>query len=99
MEVLMAEEAPCEELTMENLIIPQEDGLALVTSEEELGQVWIGDSGATCHMTNSEEGLINQRPVRQGIKMGNGSILLATKCGNIVMTLNQDRKQPLNLRK
>jgi hypothetical protein len=90
MEVLMAIETPCGDLTVEKEMILGEDGLALMSEEEEQpGQVWIGDSGASCHMTNSEEGMFNFRSIKQGIKMADGTILEATKCGDIVMT-NKD---------
>jgi hypothetical protein len=40
-------------------------------------------------MTNSEKGMVNLRPIKQGIKMADGSIVEATNCGDIVVT-NKD---------
>jgi hypothetical protein len=54
------------------------------------GQVWVGDSGVTCHMTNSEEGLIDWKPIKQRVKMGNGDILEATRVG----MMNIKHKEP-----
>jgi hypothetical protein len=51
-----------------------------------LRQVWVGDSGASCHMTNTEEGLHNWRPIKQGVRMGNGKVLKATKCGSVTVS-------------
>jgi hypothetical protein len=34
-------------------------------------------------MTNTEEGLHNWRPIKQGVRMGDGNVLEATKCGSV----------------
>jgi hypothetical protein len=54
--------------------------------KENLRQILVGDSGASCHMTNTEEGLHNWRPIKQGVRMGDGNVLEATKCGSITVS-------------
>ena len=51
-------------------------------SKEVESQVWIGDTGASCHMTNSMEGLTNLRSIDSKIIFGNGEQLKATHVGN-----------------
>jgi hypothetical protein len=55
-----------------------------------LRQIWVGDSGASCHMKNTEEGLHNWRPIKQGVRMVNGNVLEATKCGSITTASCKD---------
>jgi hypothetical protein len=69
MEVLMAQ-AEIEEIPN----IKEEEGGFLSVKKESLGQTWVGDSGASCHMTNTEEGLHNWRPIKQGVRMGDGNV-------------------------
>jgi hypothetical protein len=78
MEVLMAQ-AKIEEIPN----IKVEEGGLLSVKEESLRQTWVGDSGASCHMTNTEEGLHNWRPIKQGVRMGVGNLLESTKFGSI----------------
>jgi hypothetical protein len=51
--------------------------------------VWLGDSGASCHMTHSDEGFINWRTISSEVQLGNGEILKATKIGDKKMTIIQ----------
>jgi gag-polypeptide of LTR copia-type len=81
MEVLMALEEPEEDILEISEPTDGEDEGLLMMEQDYPGQVWVGDSGATCHMTNSEEGLIDWKPIKQGVKMGNGDILEATRIG------------------
>ena len=34
--------------------------------------LWLGDTGAPCHMTNNKEGLFNQVKINSKIVFGNG---------------------------
>lgn len=45
------------------------------------------DSGATSHMTNSEDGLLNTRAIDRDVQVGNGEIVKATKIGSLKTTL------------
>jgi hypothetical protein len=49
----------------------------------ENNNLWIGDSGATSHMTHSEEGLYDIKNSYQTIIVGNGETLQSTKTGKI----------------
>jgi hypothetical protein len=51
--------------------------------------VWLGDSGASCHMTHSDEGFTNWRNISSEVQLGNGEILKATKIGDKKMTIIQ----------
>jgi hypothetical protein len=42
---------------------------------------WLDDSGASCHMTNSDEGMYNCRNIKSPIKIGDGRTRYATKIG------------------
>ena len=60
------------------------DDLALETVEEvnELSQLFIGDSGASVHMTGSLAGMVNLRDCNQSVKTANGGMAKATKVGD-----------------
>jgi hypothetical protein len=49
------------------------------------GHLWIGDSGASSHMTNSDEGLYDIEESNQVIIVGNGEKLKALKTGKLKM--------------
>ena len=44
---------------------------------------WIRDTGATSHMTNSNEGLQQAKTINEQIRMGNGKYMMATKKGKL----------------
>ncbi len=50
---------------------------------------WVADSGASCHMTNSDLGMMNVKHIDENVKIGNGKSLKATKVGDIVRTVVQ----------
>ena len=43
--------------------------------------IWLGDTGASCHMTNDDAGMFDCRQHQSMIKIGNGKSLLSTKIG------------------
>jgi hypothetical protein len=45
--------------------------------------LWIADTGATCHLTNREDGMINLTSSNKEIRMGNMSKSTATKQGTL----------------
>jgi hypothetical protein len=49
--------------------------------EQSIKNVWLGDSGASCHMCKSDEGYINYRDISTYVQLGNGQKLKATKIG------------------
>ena len=44
--------------------------------------LWLGDMGASCHMTNSIDGMFNKQKVDTGIVFGNGQRLKAVYIGD-----------------
>ena len=44
---------------------------------------WVGDTGATSHMTNSDKGLIDVQMINEQIRVGNGKFMIATKKGRL----------------
>ena len=55
----------------------------------EASHIWIGDTGATCHMTNSKMGMMNLQPISSSIIFGNGERLEATHIGDMRGTVKQ----------
>ena len=51
--------------------------------------LWIGDSGTSCHFTNDDTGMFNWEPIHDEIGVGNGNIVVATKRGSIRLVVHQ----------
>ena len=70
----------------------EDSGMAVIEDEMALGSpseidkmdtsLWLGDTGASCHMTNSSEGMFNQVKTNSGIVFGNGQRLKAEFIGD-----------------
>ncbi len=45
--------------------------------------LWIGDSGASCHFINTDFGMYNWKYIHEKIGVGNGNIAIATKEGSV----------------
>jgi hypothetical protein len=52
-------------------------------------KIWIGDSGASCHYCNSEEGLYDHTTILEEITVGNGNKMLAKKVGSLRCMVQQ----------
>ena len=50
---------------------------------------WLADSGASTHMGNSDEGMYDYVDIDEGITIGDGKSLRATKVGKVRRTLHQ----------
>jgi hypothetical protein len=62
--------------------------LTTVTTNDGIDNtIWIGDSGASCHYCNSEEGLYNYTTISEEITVGNGNKMLAKKVGSLKCTV------------
>ena len=62
------------------------DDVALPTTEFKRGRVaeknlFIADSGASCHMVHSDQGMFDTQEIDDEITVGNGNIIRATKIG------------------
>jgi hypothetical protein len=58
--------------------------LSSVESKEEVDhEIWIGDSGVSCHYCNSDEGLYEYITIPEEITVGNGNVMIVGKlrCG------------------
>ncbi len=64
-------------VNMDNVVFMAVEGHRKKLTED----TWIADSGATCHITNSMEGMFDIEDVRESIKIGTSEETYATKCG------------------
>jgi hypothetical protein len=54
--------------------------LSSVESKEEVDyEIWIGDSGASCHYCNDNEGLYEYKTMSEEITVGNGNVMIAKR--------------------
>ena len=60
--------------------------------------MWLGDTGASCHMTNSTDGMVNLVPNKSWIVFGNGQRLESTHIGELVGTVVQKDGQEKQIR-
>jgi hypothetical protein len=51
--------------------------------------MWILDSGASCHYCRSVEGVTDVKEIDESIKIGNGDSMKATKIGNLKCEVTQ----------
>jgi hypothetical protein len=51
--------------------------------------IWIGDSGTSCHYCNSEEGLHDYTTILEERTVGNGNKMLAKKVGSLRCMVQQ----------
>ena len=70
------------ELRMKNV---QEEGVLMASNQSNkfTKDTWVGDTGATSHMTNSDKGLIDVQMINEQIRVGNGKFMIATKKGRL----------------
>ena len=50
---------------------------------EQPNDIWIGDSGASCHLVNDDTYMYDVKIIKEMIKIGNGVGIEATKVGKI----------------
>ena len=63
------------------------EGFAGITNG--VTEVWIGDTGSSCHLASSDKGMINVREIHDSIKVGNGTTMDATKIGDLPVIITQ----------
>jgi hypothetical protein len=59
--------------------------------------LWILDSGASCHYCQSVEGLTDIKEINEAIKIGNGDLMKATKIGNLKCEVTQINGEKLTV--
>ena len=52
-------------------------------------KMWLGDSGASCHMCNDDTYMYDWKPIDSNIKIGDGKLLQAQKIGKLKLTFLQ----------
>jgi hypothetical protein len=62
-------------------------GLNLDGVSKNMGNLWLADSVASCHMTLSEEGMYDCKEFCVPITIGNGKAMIATKIGKKKVTM------------
>ena len=62
--------------------IPSGSETALLCTEIR-EDVWIADSGASCHMTKTLQGIYNQRRISLKVKIGSGEYVNANIIGDV----------------
>ena len=60
-----------------------------IRSASENTNVWIGDTGASCHMTNSLDGMFNIRQISSNVQVGTGRTVTCTQIGDKRVTIRQ----------
>jgi hypothetical protein len=59
--------------------------------------LWILDSGASCHYCQSAEGLTNVKEIDESIKIGNRNSMKSTKIGNLKCEMTQVNGEKLTI--
>jgi len=65
---------------------------AYVMGEQKLSpgsSIFLGDSGASTHMGNEDEGMYDVQEINDPVTVGNGKVLRATKVGKLKRTVHQ----------
>ena len=60
-----------------------------INSSKSTDHYFIGDTGASCHMVHSDDGLFNAREINEPVTFGNGQTVMAVKIGDKRMILKQ----------
>jgi hypothetical protein len=64
--------------------VDEEELLSSITKIEDFdNDVWIGDSGASCHYCNNDAALYEYSMISEDITVGNGSVMTSTEMGKL----------------
>ena len=74
---------------LEETVLTTVEDTCMIHSAKFMSNTWIGDTGATSHMTNNDKGLTNVQVINGRIKMGNSKHMTATKKGTLPCTIKQ----------
>jgi hypothetical protein len=58
---------------------------------------WLANSGASCHLTNSDDGMFDVQVISSPVKIGNGKALTATKIGKMRRTIIQKNEDTVDI--
>ena len=56
-----------------------------ITTNIDKHHLWMGDSGSSCHFTNTDVGMFNWHPINDEIVFGDGRSAIATKKGSVCL--------------
>jgi hypothetical protein len=59
--------------------------------------LWIGDSGASCHFINTDKGMFNFKHIYDKIGVGNGNVAIASKEGSVKLKVYQKNGETCNI--
>ena len=71
--------------------------VALRVSDDNRRSMWLGDSGASCHMTCNDAGMFDCKNIKSYIKVGDGKTVLASKIGKKKMTVIQQNGETMDI--
>jgi hypothetical protein len=60
------------------------------SSNDQDNNIWIGDSGASCHMIRDDSYMFDCRPIKSYIKVGDGKTITCNKIGKVRMMVIQN---------
>ena len=96
MENIKEEAATQKKNTIEEAVLTTIEETCMTNSGKFTTNTWIGDTGATSHMTNSDKGLTNVQIINERIKMGNGKFMVMMKKGTLPCTIKQSNRKNVN---
>jgi hypothetical protein len=70
-------------------VIESCQAIALISSHNAHIDLWIADTGASCHMTCDDNGMFNCKDINENIKVGDGNFIKATKMGSKRVSVRQ----------
>ena len=73
---------PSHDDDLNEIAIPSVEGLDFTLD------TWLADSGGSCHMGNSDDGMYDIQVIDEPITLGNGKSLRATKAGKLHHTIH-----------
>ena len=73
-----------------NISDANQDELTLLTTTS--SDIWIGDTGSTCHLVNDDSHMFDIEEISEKVKVGNGESIVASKKGKVKVKFIQKDK-------
>ena len=73
-----------------NISDANQDELTLLTTTS--SDIWIGDTGSTCHLINDDSHMFDIEEISEKVKVGNGESIVASKKGKVKVKFIQKDK-------
>ena len=71
--------------------------IAEALKQHDLSSVWISDSSATTHMTGHKNWLLEIKPIKAVVKVGDDKVIQAEGVGEILLIAKDDSGKPCNI--